>query len=360
MGVYFGIAAFFCLSYWALRRIRAPVERKTRIYSLTAALVLALLLGFRHPSMGVDLGYGRSIGYLASFSQIAEMSWEEIRELAAFQNYEWGYIWLNKLLSCINREPTCLLLGCGVLSLVPVGIIIGRYSANCRSSFLLYLGLPALFICFSGLRQGIALSISFYAYRFAREKRILAFVAGIFLACLFHGTAVISLLVYPACRVFPDRAARYGSMAVLPGLFVFREELWNTIVRFTGRSVPAVHSGSVALMLLFWGIYGYMVLFSRKQGALAGLINLHYLACCTMTFAEVSNVAQRVGYYFMLYLTLSLPELLRQIREKQGMLAYCLHWSAVVGGFLLFGVYQLRTNSWAMAWPYQFFWENVG
>ena len=101
----------------------------------------------------------------------------------------------------------------------------------------------------------------------------------------------------------------------------------------------------------------YLFLFSEEKSPLAGLINVQYLACCALVFAEVSQVAQRVGYYFMLYLTVSLPEVLCQIRKKAGRLDYALHALAVAGGFLLFGAYQLRTNSWAMAWPYRFFWE---
>lgn len=359
MGVYLAVTVFLILFYSALRRMRAPVEKKALVYSLTVAVVLALLLGLRHPSMGVDLGYGRSIGYLVSFSQLSAMSWKEIFALGSFQNYERGYILLNKLLGSISQREQCLLLGCGLLSLVPIGDAVGRYSANCRTSFLLCLGLPAFFICFSGLRQGIALGISFYAYRFVRERRFWPFLGTVLLACLFHSTAVVSLLVYPACRVLPDRAARWASLGVLSVLFAFRSEIWNAIVRITGRSIPAVHNGSVALMLLFCAIYVYMVLSSKGARQLEGLVNVQYLACCALIFAEVSNVAQRVGYYFVLYLMVSLPEVLGEIRKRRGVFEYSLHWLAVCGGFLLFGAYQLRTNTWAMAWPYRFFWEGI-
>lgn len=359
MDVYLAVTAVLILLYTVLRRVQASLERKTMAYAWTVALLLSLLLGLRHPSMGVDLGYGGNTGYLSSFSKISTLSWREVLALSSFQNYERGYILLNKLLGSISRREQCLLLGCGLLSLLPVGAIIGRYSANCRTAFLIYLGLPAFFICFSGLRQGIALGISFYAYRFVREKRFWPYLGIVLLACLFHSTAVVSLLVYPACRVFPDRTAQWVSLGVLPVLFTFRSEIWNAIVRITGRSIPAVHNGSVALMLLFCGIYVYMVLFSKGARQLEGMVNVQYLACCILIFAEVSNVAQRVGYYFMLYLTLSLPELLRAIRERRGSFAYSLHWLAVCGGFLLFGAYQLRTNDWAMAWPYHFFWEGI-
>lgn len=360
MGVYLAAVAFLVLFYALLRRVKAPAETKAVVYTLAAAVLLSLVLGLRHPSMGVDLGYGEAVGYLASFSEIGTLLWRQVLAQAAFQNYEWGFILLNKLLYTLGLGEQGLLFVCALLSLLPIGAIICRFSANCRTSFLIYLGLPAFLICFSGLRQGIALGISFYAYRFAVERRLSLFLLTTTLACLFHSTAVVALLVYPVAGIRPDGVARWCSVAVLGVLFVFRSELWNALVHFTGRSIPAVHNGSVALMLLFWGIYGYLILFSREKGCLFGLINLQYLACCALVFAEVSNVAQRVGYYFMLYLTLSLPELLREVRRNRGIFEYSLHWLAVVGGFLLFGIYQLRRNTWAMAWPYAFFWETIG
>lgn len=360
MGPYLFLTAFLILFYSVVRRFSTPAGKKAMAYAMTAAAALALLLGLRHPSMGVDLGYGSSTGYLASFQQIGAMTWEAFLKMDPFQNYERGYLWLNKLAGMVCTHEQFFLLCCGALSVLPIGAVIGRYSRNCRISFLIYLGLPTFFIAFSGLRQAIAVAVCFWGFRFVRERKGAAYLLTVLLACLFHSSAAVSFLAYPVYWIRPDRTARYLSLGLLPVLFLFRSELWNLIVRVTGRSVPAVHSGSVNLLLLFCAVYVYMVVFSPEKGRFDGLINLHYLACGTLIFAEVSTVAQRVGYYFMLYLTLSLPELLQEVRQKRGWAEYALHLTAVTGGFLLFGLYQLRTNSWAEAWPYRFFWETAG
>lgn len=357
MGPYLFLIAFLFLLYPAVRHIAIPGEKKAIVYALMAALALALLLGLRHPSMGVDLGYDTGGGYLESFQTISDLSWTEVLVLDAFQNYERGYLLLNKLIGSVSTHQQFFLLCCGLLSILPIGVMIGRYSRNCRTSFLIYLGLPAFLIAFSGLRQAIALAITFYGYRFVRERKCVRYFLTVLLACQFHSSAVVSLLVYPACRIRLDRMARYATLVLLPLLFAFRSQIWNWIVRVTGRSIPAVHSGSVNLLLLFCAVYVYMVVFSPEKGKFDGLVNLHYLACGTLVFAEVSHVAQRVGYYFMLYLTLSLPELLHTVREKWGNREYMLHLGAIAGGFLLFGFYQLRTSSWAEGWPYRFFWQ---
>ena len=356
MGVYLAVLSFVLLYYDRLRRGTGAAERRAMAYSLACAGAVALMLGLRHPSMGVDLGYGREYGYLPSFLQLSGMDWEAVFRMEGFQNYEWGYILLNRLLGSVCQWEQGLLLCCGMLSVLPVGWVLGRYSPDCRLSFLIYLGLPAFFICFSGLRQGIALGIAFYGYRYVVQRRWRGFLAAVLVACCFHRTAVVSLLVYPACCVVPDRVGRWLSVVGLGVLFCLREPLWNAVVLITGRGTLAVHNGSVALMLLFWSLYGYLVLFSRQPG----LANVQYLACCALVFAEVSTVAQRVGYYFLLYLTVSLPTLVEQVRQRRGPGEARVHWLILAVGFLSLGAYQLFGNSWAMAWPYCFFWQGGG
>lgn len=352
MAPYIFLIGFLFAFYTLLRCVNGFSGKKAMVYSLGVAVVLTLLLGLRHPSMGVDVE-----GYLAAFHRFSAMSWGEVLQLKAFLNYEKGYILFNKLVSSIWVNDPFFLLCCAALSFLPIAAVIGRYSRNCRTSFLIYLGLTAFPIPFSGLRQAIALAIAFSGFRFVEERKLLPYGIVIVIACSFHISAVVALLIYPLYWLRLDRAARYASMGIFPLLFFLRSRMWNWIVQVTGRGAPALHSGSVNLMLLFFGVYAYMVLFSPEKSRFDGLINIHWLCCCVLAFAEVSAVVQRISYYFMLYLTLSLPELLQEIKRQQGQKEYALHLMAVAGGFLLFGLYNLRTTAWSGAYPYRFFWE---
>ncbi|MGI5970908.1 MAG: EpsG family protein [Oscillospiraceae bacterium] len=51
-------------------------------------------------------------------------------------------------------------------------------------------------VTLNGIRQSIAFSIVFYAYRYIREKKFLKYFLFVLLATLFHNTSVICLLFY--------------------------------------------------------------------------------------------------------------------------------------------------------------------
>lgn len=352
MAPYIFLAGIVFAFYSLLRRVNGLAGKKAMVYSWTAAMLLTLLLGLRHPSMGVDVG-----GYLQSFRQLSSMTWTEILRLKSFLNYEKGYILFNKLVGSIRDSEQFFLLCCAAASFLPIGTVIGRYSYNCRTSFLIYLGLTAFVITFSGLRQAIAIAIAFSGFPLVVERKLFRYGIVVAAACSFHSSAAVAILIYPMYWLRLDRAARFATIGMLPILFLLRSHIWNWIVRLTGRGTLAEHSGSVNLMLLFFGIYVYMAVFSPEKSRFDGLANIHFLCCCVLIFSEVSTVVQRVSYYFMLYLTLSLPQLLQGIRVRQGEREYTLHLMAVTGGFLLLGLYNLRTITWAGAYPYRFFWE---
>lgn len=356
--VIYGIwLAVVIVLYGLLRRL--PLANKSRWYPLTVSLMLTAILGLRHPSMGVDLGYGMTHGYLPSFYILNGSSWKEILTMPEFQNYERGFLVFTKLTGSLWMEQQWFLLCCAGVSVLPVGAVIGTFSRNQRLSFLIYFGLTAFQIPFSGLRQAMALGISFLGMFYIPQRRWKSFLAVVGLAALFHDTAVTALLMYPLYWWKPDKQLRLVSFLVLAAMFALRAPLWNGIVAILDRGSPAVHSGDVGLFLLFCGIYGYMVLFSPEREGCSGLVNMQWLCCCVLAFTEVSTVAARVGYYSMLYLTLSLPEILEDIRCRLGNREYLLHTGAVAVGFLLLGVYNLLHADWARAVPYGFFWEAM-
>ena len=359
MGPYCVWLAVVLVSDSLFRRIRGNPDRKRQGYSLLMALLLTLLLGLRHPSMGIDLGYGMPYGYLPSFRELSGLPWKTLLSLESYQNYERGYLLFNKLVGCICRDSRFFLLCCAAAAVLPVGSVIGKHSADCRTSFLIWFGLTVFQIPFSGLRQAIAVAVTFRGVSYVKERRLLPYLAVVALAVLFHRTAVVAVLVYPLYGLRPDRTARLVSIGLLPLLFLLRSRLWNRIIQLVGRGTPVMHSGDVGLFLLFCAVYCYLVLFAPEKSRLDGPINIQYLSCCILIFTEVSTVALRMGYYTMLYLTLTLPELLQQIRKKSGYREYTLHLWAVTGGFVLCGFYNLLHSAWAGAYPYYFFWESI-
>src|SRR5699024_9401100 len=60
-----------------------------------------------------------------------------------------------------------------------------------------FISLGYLYFSFTGLRQTLALSIILLSYNYIRERNLLLFIMFVFIASLFHSTALVFLLIYP-------------------------------------------------------------------------------------------------------------------------------------------------------------------
>jgi len=114
-------------------------------------------------------------------------------------------------------------------------------------------------------------------------------------------------------------------------------------------------NGAITLFLVFCAVYIYLILLNKKfDESQNGVVNLFYVACVCQAFGGIYQTAMRVGYYFMIYLIIALPNTITQNKNKQ---EYQTNYLLVLIAFLVFGLYSIRTSTWAMAYPYYFFWE---
>ena len=74
MTIYYVMYTLILLGTEVVVRGTSDPERRKRRATIFITMVITLVLGLRHPSMGVDLQYGRPYGYLWSFDSIAAYS----------------------------------------------------------------------------------------------------------------------------------------------------------------------------------------------------------------------------------------------------------------------------------------------
>lgn len=320
-------------------------------------VAVTAVIAMRHPSMGIDLQYGSDGGYLGSYHKISELSFRELLSLKGWQNYEWGYILFNKFLSCISDNEQVLLAACAMLSILPIGLLIGLYSRDYCFSMLVYLGLPCFLITFSGLRQGIAIGICCLSYPFIKRKKWIPFLLLVFLAWLFHSSSILFLVVYPLYHLKLKKWQRLLGIPVLVPLFLLRYRLFDFAVKLLGWSDKPDYNNSYRLFLVFVLVYLFCVVFWNKEDEESGaFLNLFYLACVVQCFGGVYSIAMRFSYLFMIPLAIALPNIVDGLKDKK---YYALFRFGICGAFLLFGLYSLYNGSWAQSYPYHFFWQTV-
>lgn len=334
-------------------------KKGVRNYCIFAFILIAGLLAFRHPSMGVDLKYGQTTGYLGGFQIIGKSGWDKVLH-SDFKNYERGYVIFCKLLYYINDNQQTLLIACAVISVGAVSYLIYKYSKNLLLSYLIYLGLPVFLINYSGMRQTVAIAITMFSYTFIRNKKIIPFVLTVLLASTFHSSAIIFLAAYPVYYLKVVNKVRWLTAAFLPAVYLLRNPLFAVLSKlFKDDAVPDNNS-AITLFLVFSAVYIFTIVYSDKESIHEnGLQNLFWVACICQAFGGVYSIAIRVGYYFMIYLILLLPKTLTNVNTKasDNHRTENIFYIVTAACFAIFGLYSIRNGTWSMSYPYSFFWQ---
>lgn len=331
-------------------------EKQKKMYCFIAFMLIFLLFALRHQSMGIDLGYfGHKMGYLSSFDELNTYSWKEIFEMESWLNYEKGYIVLNKLIGSIYNNRQFFLGAIAFISLVPVFLYIRKKSTLPFLSVVIYMGLPVFMMQFSGLRQNIAIAITVFSMRYVEEKKIIPFILAIWIATFFHKTAIIFLVAYPMYYIRLNDLWKLLCTLFIPFVYFLRQPLFEILSRLFKEEAAVKDTGALTLFLVFIAVYIYLIFFNKKSDKNQnGMINLFYLACLCQAFGGVYDTAMRVGYYFMPYLAIAIPNTITKNKDRQ---EYQTNYILVLLAFVAYGLYAIRTSTWEMAYPYYFFWE---
>lgn len=326
---------------------------RRKSFVLVSFIALIFLVGMRHPTMGIDLK-----GYLPAFDLLAQRSWRDAFTVG-YQNYDRGYIVLNKVAGVVWANRQFLLLVCAMLSLIPIGMMIYRYSKEPLLSIIIYLGLPIFPFVFSGLRQAIAIGIGAISYSFVIKRRFIPFCVTVALACLFHYSAFVLILVYPAFHIRFSRKTAVVSAFFLPVIWLLKSPIFSVVSKLLKKSPKIDNNGAFTLFFVFFCIYAFCVLIgNRKNPKTNGLSNVFWIACAIQAMAGMHSTALRVGYYFILSLPLLLPEVLQDIKNNDNYPFKLAFRIAIYVCFIIYGYYSIKHTSWAMCYPYHFFWHT--
>lgn len=359
MKIYFFLYALLTLGA-LLKHWMCNNRSGNRMYCIFAFILIAGMLALRHPTMGIDLHYGFGYGYLGAYESIGSSDWAQVLN-GQFYNYEKGYVIFCKLASYISAHSQTLLILCAVISIGAISRCIYRYSDDLLLSFVIYLGLPLFLANYSVLRQVLAVAITVCAYGFIRKKKLTSFFMTVMLACTFHKSAIIFLAAYPLYYFRPFTQWRIIPILLLPMVYLFRYQLFHLMAGLFSNNAQPDNNSAVMLFLVFTAMYLFSVCFSDKNDIHEeGLNNLFWMACICQAFGGVYATAMRVGYYFMVYLALLLPKKLTNIKAGMKQRKNIPRMIAVVifVGFCAFGLYSIYTGSWAMSYPYSFFWQE--
>lgn len=355
MIIYFVLYGAIGASTFLINRIIHNDKYKKLILCLFWLILLVFLFALRHPSMGVDLQYGFSTGYIGNFERIANIQFSDLIN-RGINHYEIGYVIYNKLLSYVSTNTQFFLGACAFSALVPIIYMIFKYSDSPLFSLIIYLGLPCFIMLFSGMRQIIAIGLCALSLNFIFKKRIFWFIIIVLLATLFHSSAIVFLIAYPIYFIKINKTGRLFSLVLIALVFIFRFQLFTILSKLLKDNAEIDNNGAINLFLVFIVIYVYCFFCGKIDEKTNGLLNLFLLGCICQAFGGVNSIALRVGYYFIISLIFLIPKVVKNIRDNQTRLVSTI---GISFAFIVFGLISLYVTSWAMSYPYYFYWMKM-
>lgn len=196
----------FIRSYSLLRDTR-------KIEIICSGLLIFIFSALRGQTVGVDLPT-----YSNNFIQIA--SWSVTDILNSSTAYSWSrdqFFWVFlKFLTYVSVNPQIMIVAISAIVAISISILIYRSKSDVLICFLIFTCLRYFSFTMTGLRQAIAMSILYFAFKYLGAKKFIPFVVITLIAMTFHQSALLFLLAYPIMLL---KKTRY--ILILCSFFLF-------------------------------------------------------------------------------------------------------------------------------------------
>ncbi len=189
---YFYLYIFLIFSFFALSEILGANPKLLKIYRGLSIFMIIFIAGFRYET-GVDwAAYQDYFETIPSFDD----SFRSNNFSNVFMTLDLGYSLLNSVIKMFGGSIQTVFLIVSVISTTLLHKNLKFYTKYVLTGFLIYYSYFFFVFDMSGLRQGLALQILFFSYRYIITKDFKKFCWFVILAGSIHWTAFIFILLY--------------------------------------------------------------------------------------------------------------------------------------------------------------------
>lgn len=338
---------------------------KTTLLCLGPVLVQAL----RSPVCGLDVWRNGFGGYYQSYSEINAIPLKSIFT-AEVHSYEQGYVIYNKLLSFISDNPQFLLAATSIIIFSLIGYIYYKYSENVFLSTIIFVCFGLYVFSFSGLRQAIAFSITFFSFRFIIKRQLVHFLVSVFIAFTIHSSAIIFVFVWPLWNIRHTNKLSLILLAVTIFALPFYSMIFSFIVPLLFREKYLIYmNGTTAinLLLIYVFIYILPILLKTNDFSISDdqykddlkykIENfIRWMAYFSFLFQSLGTLGgdsiTRIAFYFSVFLPLYIPLIFKKAKLGNRDMIY----TCITLLFIAFFYYDSAPENYNII-PYKFFWE---
>lgn len=174
------------------------------------------------------------------------------------------------------------------------------------------------------VRQTLALSVVLYAFHFIREKKLFKYLLFVYIASLFHSTAIFAVIAYPLSRFISGKNGALYKFFILGFSIMFLLGYQEIIMLLIKQQIlPAKYiyytnsEGVFVILIEFFRKFVFLVLFFLFSKSLKRLnkensIFIFYMALDFVLYciSFKATYAQRISYYFGYFDIFLIPQLI--------------------------------------------------
>ena len=312
------LAVLFAGMYGYLRSVpvKKNYKRLVRFSGYLSILLsffsLFLLSGFR---VGVGIDY---VNYERWFYDIYTYDYNHI---------EIGFIAIVKSIQVFTMDSQWLFIIMSLLTFIGLYISIIKFSKYPALSVFLFCCMGFLSHSLNLSRQFIAIMIILYAYRYVINGSLVKYVMSVFLASLFHQTALILLPIYFLLRLKLNTRWYIVGIIVSGGLMALSGPIKSYLVNtFYPQYYDAEFVNDVIIspyyIMISIGLMSLVVfLLIRKRLSMENIkdrfvINMVYIVSILHIFLAWVPLSNRVSLYMDISLIIIIPYLVSLIETK--------------------------------------------
>lgn len=353
MTVYIAYLVAILIEAWLIKPQKS--DKKKFAFLCVAFLELVAFTGLRAYNIGSD-----TETYLRYIDKYRGVSFREIFDFSNAE-FERGYTVFMRICSYFNFTKTEFLFLISIVTYFPFFVFIYRYSDYPEVSVFVYFATSLFFYSLGIFRQMIAISICLTGVPFITERKPLRFFIVIFIAYLFHKTALIWLLLY---FLYPLKGAKPVKFFAIVALIIlpFGRPLAILATKFLPEYEHYLNSkydpndGSyigIAFYYIILLMYFALNYFNRKLSKIERLSVTAF--CITLVLQATAysfDILGRMIVYFSVFLTILVPSFLKRCCSKSErrwvmpLLIVCLTALALL---------QLYTGD--TSYPFLFYWQ---
>jgi len=350
MAIYI-VTMFFIIGWYPILKNTFNKNGK-KYYCILACILLSLLIGLRHESLGM---YDTEYLYIPNFKQICKMTMFEVLRTFDFFRGNGLYI-CTKIFTYLSTNQYLWLFVTSLPFTISFSYFVYKYSKLPSLSFFLIFGLRIYLVNFFLIRQSIAAAILIWSYEFIKNKKLIPFILTVLLASWFHTTAIVFFIAYPLVHFkigFKQMIAILGCLYIAiyykADFFEFIFSLFGDVY-YSGYYTTATSFDTLTYFYIYLLIVGIIVIL--KWGRVYSeddkiMINCLNIATGFMAFSTILAEFYRIGMFFGAFGAVALANAYVDTRFKQ----YRIFIYIVI--IVLFGAYAIKGIADMSMYPYK-------